>query len=236
MIAAAGRFETRALVAALRAMARNSNPAYDHELRSEGHSLIHDCGWGAAYALGSGLVKLRSASPCFEDHALDAVAHVRPDFMVLHARRTKDRSTISEVNSHPFTARYRDEEWAFCHNGEVRDLSELSHDDALAPEGTIDSERLFLHVLTRIDPSDDVRSLAGILRNIGDFTSLNCFLLRAHSLLAYAGREPSSSRPKYYTLWRGRAHGLDLISSEIVDGFDVEWEEIPDGSAIRLAP
>jgi predicted glutamine amidotransferase len=236
MIAAAGRFDARALIAALRSMARNSNPAHDHELRSEGRSLIHDCGWGVAYALESGLVRLRSASPCFEDDALDAVACVHSGFMILHARRTKDRSTISEVNSHPFTVRHRDEDWAFCHNGEVRDPSQLSHDEALVPEGTTDSERLFLHVLTRIDPGDDATSLAGILGNIGDFTSLNCFLLRPRSLLAYAGREPSSSRPRYYALWRGRGPGLDLVSSEIVDGLDVEWEEVPDGSAIRLAP
>ena len=63
MIAASGRFSAAALIAALRSMARNANPAYDHELRSEGDHLLHDCGWGIAYEQGGGLVRRRSAAP-----------------------------------------------------------------------------------------------------------------------------------------------------------------------------
>jgi predicted glutamine amidotransferase len=235
MIAAAGRFSPQPLIAALRSMALNANEAYDHELRREGAGLIHDCGWGFAYAADGGLVRYRSASPCFEDPALESLVDVRSSFMILHARRTKDRGTIGQVNAQPFLARHRGEEWAFCHNGEVSDLSQLSHDAALAPEGTVDSELLFLHTLTRIDPAEELTSLAAILGDITAFTSLNCLLLRPRSLVAFARRDPSSSRPRYYTLWHGRGRGFDLVSSEIVDGPDIDWTPIPDGRGIRLA-
>jgi predicted glutamine amidotransferase len=236
MIAAVGRFPTEPLIAALRAMALNANPAYDHELRSEGADLIHDCGWGAAHVRDGVLARYRSASPCFQDPALESLAGVRSNLMALHVRRTKHRDTIAETNAQPFLAGYRGAEWAFCHNGEVRDLSQLSHDGALAPDGTVDSELLFLHLLSRIDPANQVRSVPAILGAITDFTSLNCLLLRPRSLVAFARREPGSTRPRYYTLWHGRGPGFDVVASEIVDGLDVEWEAIPDGEAILLEP
>jgi predicted glutamine amidotransferase len=234
MIAAVGRFPPGRLVEALRLMARNANPAYDHELRREGDGLLHDCGWGVAYLAQGGLARRRSTRPCFEDERLDSVAGVRTGLMLLHARRTKDRSTIAEVNTHPFLARFHEREWAFCHNGEVRGTSQLSHAPSLVPAGTIDSELLFLHVLTRLDPADEAGSLASILGTLTDFTSLNCFLLSSRSLTAFTLKEPGTARPRYYTLWHGRAPGLDVVSSEIVDGLGVEWRALPDGGAIRL--
>jgi predicted glutamine amidotransferase len=236
MIAAVGRFSVEPLVAALRVMALNANPAYDHELRSEGQGLLHDCGWGVAYAQAGALVRRRSTAPCFEDDALDSLVAVRSDLMVLHARRTKDRGTIAEENTQPFLARAHGREWAFCHNGEVTDLSQLTHEAELVPEGSIDSELLFFHVLSRIDPEGEVSSLPAILGGIRDFTSLNCLLALPGRLAAYAMRDPGSSRPKYYTLWRGRGTGVGVVSSEIVEGLDVEWEAIPDGRAIALGP
>lgn len=235
MIAAVGSFSSEPLIAAVRAMALNANPAYDHELRGEGDRLLHDCGWGVAYVRDAKLVRHRSAAACFDDPVLGSLAGVRSDLMILHARRTKDRSTIAEVNAQPFLARFRSEEWAFCHNGEVRDLSQLSHDSALAPEGTVDSELLFLHLLSRIDLTDLAPSAAAILGGVTDFTSLNCILARPRSLVAFARRDPGSPRPRYYTLWRGRGAGLQVVASEIVDGLDVEWEAIPDGEAVECA-
>jgi hypothetical protein len=63
---------------------------------------------------------------------------------------------------------------------------------------------------------------------------LNCFLLSSRSLTAFTLKEPATARPRYYTLWHGRAPGLDVVSSEIVDGLGVEWRALPDGGAIRL--
>ena len=235
MIAAVGQFEVAPMLDALRVMALNANPAYNHEVRHKGDGLQHDCGWGVVYVEGDELVRCRSAAPCFDDDALDALSGLDTRLLILHARRTKDRDSIAEVNSHPFVATHRGETWAFCHNGEVRDRSQLRHDPALLSEGTIDSEELFLHVLTRLDRDDPASSLAGILGGIGDFTALNCFLATRDSLLAHARTEPGSTLPRYYTLWHGRGSGFDVVSSEIVDGIEVEWEPVADGAVLRLS-
>ncbi len=235
MIAATGRVEMAPLMEALRVMALNRNTAYDHELRSKGDALHHDCGWGTAYRGGDDLIRWRSASPCYEDPAFDALAGIETDLVILHARRTVARDTIAEANSPPFLTSWKDETWAFCHNGEVRDRSQLSYDAAFAPEGTIDSEPLFFHILTRLDAARSEDSLPEILGGITDFTSVNCFLARPRSVLAAARMDPATPRPAYYALWQGRGRGFSVVSSEVVDGLDVAWEAIPDGGAVTLS-
>jgi len=235
MIAAVGRFEVKPALRALNAMALNRNQAYGHELRGKGDALQHDCGWGVAYRKDGELVRVRSAVPCFEDDAFDSLAGIETDLMILHARRTVARNTIRLENSHPFLARHGGDLWAFCHNGEVRDLSQVPYDPSFVPEGDIDSEPLFFHILTQLDQERPAESLSDILSGITDFTALNCFLARPDSILAGARMNPATPRPRYYTLWQGRGQGLTLISSEIVDGFDVEWEAVPDGGALLLA-
>lgn len=234
MIAAVGRFELKPALRALKAMALNRNPAYDHELRGKGDALHHDCGWGVAYRKDGELVRVRSEVPCFEDDAFDSLESLETDLMILHARRTLARNTIRIENSHPFIAEHAGDLWAFCHNGEVRDLSQVPYDPSFVPEGDIDSEPLFFHTLTRLDRERPTESMSEILSAITDFTAVNCFLARSDSILAGARMNPATPRPRYYTLWHGRRQGLELVSSEIVDGFEVEWEAVPDGGARLL--
>jgi predicted glutamine amidotransferase len=106
MIAAVGRFEVGPLVEALKTMASNANPTYDHELRSEGDALIHDCGWGVAFREDDTLARRRSATSCLDDADFGALSAVRTDLAVLHVRRTPDRSTIDVLNSHPFFVKW----------------------------------------------------------------------------------------------------------------------------------
>jgi predicted glutamine amidotransferase len=235
MIAAVGRFEMKPALRALKQMALNRNPAYDHELRDKGDALQHDCGWGVAYRKGGELTRVRSAVPCFEDDAFDSLAGVETELMILHARRTVARNTIRVENSHPFLAEHDGESWAFCHNGEVRDLSQIPYDSQFVPEGDIDSEPLFFHILSRLDRDRPTESLGEILSAIRDFTAANCFLARRDSVLAGARMDPETPRPRYYRLWQGRGEGFTLVSSEVVAGFDAEWEAVPDRSAVLLA-
>ena len=67
------------------------------------------------------------------------------------------------LNSHPFVEDWRGERWAFCHSGAVEDLTQLRGDDSLRPSGTVDSELLFHHVLTKLDKEAAASSLAEIL-------------------------------------------------------------------------
>ena len=235
MIAAVGRFELGALKTALKTMALNRNTAYDHELRDRGADLLHDCGWGAAFLADEGLSTVRSVRPCFEDPDFDNLDCRGADLAVLHARRNRDRSTISIANTHPFTVSRGRTKLAFFHNGEVRDLRQLRHCSEHEPRRTTDSERLFLHLLSGCDDPLSARSLEAELSGVRDFTSLNCLLVDGRGLLGYAGMASATERPRYYTLWRGTGPGLRIVSSEMVEGFDVEWGALPDGQSFRFA-
>ncbi len=240
MIAAVGRFDIEPMLTAIRVMALNDNPAYDHEHRSLGTEIVHDCGWGAAFPGRDGLVTRRSTAPCFESGELERLGDELMDLsepvnlLLLHARRTRQRDTIALRNTHPFRAAWKGLEYAFCHNGEVRDLSQLSWDEDLSPRGEVDSERLFLHVLTRLDPERRAASMAAALAPLRDFTCINCLLVVGDTVTACTRMAPDSPSPRYYTLWRGRGDGLDVVSSEIVAGLDVEWSAVPDGTALML--
>lgn len=234
MIAAGGRFPVEPLVNALGAMARNDNDAYEHECRSLGASLRHDCGWGAAILGEEGLSVHRSTEACFEDEGLDTLSGCSTNMAILHARRTPERETIALSNTHPFSARWNGVDYVFCHNGAVNDRTQLSWDPSLAVRGDVDSEELFYHVLTRLDRGRPAESVVSALGDIDDFTSLNCFLASRDSLIAHARMSPTSDRPRYYTLWNGRGDGFEVVSSEVVDGLDVDWSEVPAGSALCL--
>lgn len=237
MIAAVGRFSMAGVVEGLRLMATNANPAHEHELRGRGDAFLHDSGWGAVYRRDGRLVRVRSAVPCFRDPLFDDLKGVESDLVVVHARRAKNPRTISRANTHPFLATHLGQEWAFCHNGEVRDLSQLTWDPPLAAEGSTDSEKLFFHVLTALG-SGGPDALAGVLSGISDFTCVNCFLARPTSVMAATRRAPDSTLPLYYTMWRADGVGPDgrfaLISSEVVATLDAAWHPLEDGSALLL--
>jgi predicted glutamine amidotransferase len=234
MIAAVGRFDVADLARALRLMAGNANISHDHEFRARGPAFAHDCGWGTAFIRDGRLTVRRSASSALDDPRLDALDEVTTDMALLHARRTPDRASIAVSNSHPFVARYEGAVWAFCHNGTVEDKSQLTWDPRLVAGGTSDSELLFQHILTRIDPRRLEASLEQIMAPIRDYTSLNCFLATEDSITVFARSVPGTTRPRYYTLWHGSGPDLELASSEPIPWPGVTWDAVPDGSCFTL--
>jgi predicted glutamine amidotransferase len=154
--------------------------------------------------------------------------------VVLHARRTPDRGTIGVRNSHPFIETWAGTTWAFCHNGAVSDISQLRPEPSLHSEGAIDSEVIFHHVLGQMDPEEPEVSLTASLSGIRDFTCLNCFLVTPEGVTYYARAADDSPRPRYYALWRGRADGLSIVSSEPFPALDLVWKPVPAGRALRL--
>ena len=236
MIAAVGRLDMPALVDALRAMASNANDGYDHEFRGEGSDFSHDCGWGVVFRDHGRLVRKRSATSCLGDPEFDALSGVSTDLAVLHARRTPDRSTIDVCNSHPFIETWRGEVWAFCHNGAVNDLGQLTIDDSLVSSGGVDSELLFRHLLSALDTGRVDDSVAEILGAVHDFSCLNCFLATSGRVIAHARLSPGTPRPRYYTMWRGRGDGFSLVSSEPLEAVGATWSAMADGTALVLRP
>lgn len=238
MVAAAGAFSMTDVIAGVRAMATNANPACEHELSPRGTDFLHDSGWGAVYLRKGHLEQVRSTRPCFSDPTFDEFAAVETDLVVVHARRARHPRSIAPANTHPFVATYRNVVWAFCHNGEVRDTSQLSWDPALAPFGSTDSEQLFLHVLTAIG-SGGPDELSAVLGRVQDFTCVNCFLMRSRTVMYAARRSPGSPTPRYYTMWRtegaGPAGPFAMVSSEALSSPDVVWTPVADSSAAVLA-
>ncbi|MBD3347601.1 MAG: hypothetical protein GF400_00195 [Candidatus Eisenbacteria bacterium] len=234
MIGAVGRFDLETLKSGLRDMALNRNPAYEHEHRRRGEGLRHDCGWGAAFVTGDGLLVHRSTTACFDDASFDALACEDVRVAVLHARRNRDRGTIALENTHPFVATWRDLEHAFFHNGEVKDREQLTYERRFKPRGTADSEELFFHVLSRFDPDTPLSSLKTALSGITDFTCLNSLLVSGDRLFAYAGMAGGTPYPRYYTLWRSRTGDADVVSSEPIALEGADWKPVEDGRVLRL--
>jgi hypothetical protein len=148
-----------------------------------------------AFRKGDGLAWLRSAASCLDDPEFEALGSIETDLVILHARRTPDRSTIDVLNSHPFIEEWCGRQWAFCHNGAVSDLTQLRTHTALSPKGSVDSEVIFHHVLATLDPARVAHSLVEALRGVRDFTCLNCFLATADHVTVDRAR-------------RGRLNGL----------------------------
>lgn len=237
MIAAVGGFPVSRLAEGLRAMAANANTGHEHEFTDRGGEFQHDSGWGAVFRAGARLERVRSTAPCFRDPSYETLGTIRSDLVVIHARRAKHPRTISTVNTHPFVVGWRGDEWAFCHNGEVRDTAQLTRDPSLAPDGSTDSELLFFHILTALNgggPAD----LSAVLSRIRDFTCVNCFVVRPSSVLVSTRRAPDSTTPRYYTMWRadgeGTAGPFTLVSSEPLRELADGWRPLDDGSSHLL--
>jgi glutamine amidotransferase len=223
MLAAVGRFDAAPLVAGLRAMAMNRNPPHRHEYSGRGGDFVHADGWGAVWEDAGRLVSTRGTPACFEDPALDRLAEVRTERLVLHARRGTGDAGVRLENTHPFVARHDGAEWAYCHNGTVRDTSSLRELDGVTPQGGTDSERLFHHLLASFDAARPEASVAAALDAVRDYSCLNSFLLTPGRLLYAARAEEGTGRPEYYTLWRARGDGFSIVSSEPLPELGLSW-------------
>lgn len=236
MLAAAGRFDVAPLIEGLRAMASNDNPPHRHEYTERGSEYVHADGWGAVWEEDGRLRTARGTIPCFDDPALDTLTLIETDRLVLHARRGTGDAGVSLENTHPFAATHMGAEWAYCHNGAVRNTTRLRRPEGLLPRGGTDSELLFLHILAGVDPSDIAGSLSTSLGDVADFTCLNSLLVTGGRVLYAAHPERGTGRPRYYTLWKGRCDGFSVVSSEPLPGLAAAWEPFRSGVAELTPP
>lgn len=233
MTVAMGRFETRALVDGLRLMASNANPACSHEKRSLGSHYRHEDGWGAAWDEGGVLQVLKSDRSCLDDPGLETVARLKTPFLLLHARRASVKGSASIENTHPFRARWQEEDFVFCHNGLADRPEELRPAPGLRPEGTTDSERLFHHILAHLDMSAPRRSTIAALDAVRSYTALLCFLAGSRFLLAVSKRHPKRGLAEYHALWESGGDGHRIVSSEpLAEVGAGDWRKLADGEAV----
>jgi len=236
MIAAVGDLELGALMSALRKMASNVNPAHTHEKRALGPEFRHLDGWGVAWVEDGKLRRIRSERSCLDDPQAAGLTGVRTDLAILHARLASREGSVRVENSHPFLVEHGGETWAFCHNGVVNDTSVLRPASNLDPEGDMDSERLFHHILGGFDPADARGSILRGLEPIRDYTSLHSFLATSEAIHTIAKRHIDQGLLAYHALWEGRGPGIRVVSSEPLDGLRCKnWSRIsePDVRTLR---
>lgn len=236
MIAAMGSLELGSLIGALQRMASNDNRAHTHENRSLGVDFRHEDGWGAVWIDGGAFRRLRSAKSILDDPLTGELSGVRSDLAILHARRATQEGSVRIENTHPFLLEREGRSWVFCHNGVVNDRSVLRPPADLDPEGDMDSEVLFHHLLGAFNPADAVGSITRALQPVRDYTSLHSFLATTDALYAIAKRHPDQGLVAYHAIWEGRGPGIRVFSSEPVDGIHCKiWSRIsePDVRVLR---
>jgi glutamine amidotransferase len=117
-----------------------------------GNSHIHKHGWGYADFTGGHVLVKKELNPAYESEYLKTILKV--PFFVQNAFfhiRYATIGTIVPENVHPFsTFDTTGRQWVLIHNGTLFDESKIGK-DLPGQEGGTDSERLLLHLVSRMD-------------------------------------------------------------------------------------
>lgn len=198
----------------------------------------HGDGWGHAFSAEPGHLEVRKApdsarvNPAFAALTADQPARAA----LTHLRWATLGLGISAENTHPFT----DGTIAFGHNGSI-DPPELldqliSSELAVRRQGSTDSERYFLALLSRLGGNDEVDALASTVADAvalaGGAKSLNCMLLTPQALYAVCSYDPSSyEEPDYYPLlYRATADTVVVASTGWTDS--AGWTTLGNGQML----
>lgn len=205
-------------------------------------SCKHRDGWGVARATGLQVEVEKAPDSARLSTAFARTAHdVRADLALVHLRWATLGLPVVPDNAHPFT----DGRLAFAHNGSVPPptyLDPLLADDVLAlRRGDTDSERLFLAVLSRLDPASGSADPVGdaYAAMVSDvtarlrYTSLNSMVLTADRLYAVCCFSPEAEHhedeDEYYTLRYRISEDAVLVSSS---GWGEGWHDLANGSML----
>lgn len=184
-----------------------------HGLRRRGGATgDHGDGWGlASYdpdGRGVSLYREDAAAAFSPIAAQVAALDLRAHCSIAHIRKAT-QGEVSLRNCHPFHRRWRQQEWIFAHNGDLKGNDGSSEDETdprlnlarripleglFQPEGDTDSETAFCWLLEKLESSgvseDDTASVfdqlcagADQLSRLGTF---NCLISNGHWLFAYA--------------------------------------------------
>lgn len=201
-----------------------------------GSSPGHNDGWGIGYYRHGRAAVHKSASSILREkdvfHRLLHEADRSPTLLV-HLRKAAWPDSSQPEHAHPFLYENR----MFAHNGTIADyrklLPWLRVDKDPAEIGrALDTEVFFYFIMSRlplgIEPALQ-RSIRDVCRG-NSFSSLNFLLAGEKELFAY---RQYSLDPSYYSLYRTRAGGSDVVCSEPVDG-SLTWKMVRRGSLLVL--
>lgn len=164
--------------------------------------LVNPDGWGVAcYPDGRAVQVIKEAIPAVSSKLsefLSSYEHLCSKIFVAHIRKAS-RGAVKYSNAHPFSREVGGREYAFAHNGTIRNIRRLPlcrH----KPVGDTDSEHLFCHILNFIEQrnicgwtDDDLLDLWKLLISInrrptkdqGKPNKLNLLLSDGETLIAY---------------------------------------------------
>lgn len=209
----------------------------------------HGDGWGMAARDGAGLRVAKSPRRASDDPRYQRMA-MEPlgDIGLVHLRWATPGLPVGDRNCHPFARG----DFAMAHNGAIHPQDKLP---GMLPDawerqltGSTDSERYFLHIMSRLGArgGDVVAAVSDTVRHIRRGyapNSLNAILLAPTALYAIAWHDPQRV-PHEAIRARGSAedpdHYFDLVYRAQADSVVIGstgwpqdgWTVIPNGCAL----
>ncbi len=188
--------------------------------------------WGAAWVYGNRLEVVRSAHHPGSDPEFRRLGDIRTDMVMFHTT-ARERPGVREML--PFLRRDGERQWAFCHAGALRSPERLDTGGRIV-DSRNPSERLFLHILSGMDPDDPVASVERTLEGLAGEPELSFLLLSAEMLVASSRyeAEPGGGRPGS-GLWFGAGELMRVIATRRLESADVGWDTMANGAVCAIS-
>ena len=237
MFAAAGRFAMsnlldagRILPGAATGSTRSGLAASEQNLPTSG-TLAEPGSWGVAYCYGTRLETFRSQRAPAQDPDYSRLADQRTDMACLLVETGVSRS-VREVQ--PYVRRDSGRLWSFTHFGRVL------HPEALDTGGRIvdsqnPSEKLFLHIINRLDREQPVESVAAVLGELAGEESLSLWLMSCELTLVASWHAHGAAEGDG-VLWVGESElARFVVSRPLPNTPEVTWERLPERTVFGIS-
>lgn len=166
-------------------------------MAQKGKNAPHNHGWGIYAFENDVVIYHRSPRPVYEESLLPLKARIG----ILHARKASEHLPVTLLQLHPFID---NKGKAFCHNGTIYDIPNLSiESDTLAYFTTIKD------FSSHEELAHKVADVAMRYRHTG----MNFLMINGEELIVYCGY---SGNEDYYTLWYRDGDDF-IVSSEPMD-------------------
>ena len=118
--------------------------------RRAGLTDCHSDGFGIAFFEGKGVRVFRDDKPGCNSIIADAVKqyHIKSLNVIAHIRKAT-QGAVNIENTHPFIREIWGENWVFAHNGNLKELPDMS-DSFCQPIGSTDSETAFCYIAEQL--------------------------------------------------------------------------------------
>lgn len=129
----------------------------------------HSDGWGIAFFEEQGCRLFLDYLPSAQSPVAQLVQHypIKSKNVIAHIRKAT-QGQVSLANTHPFQREVWGQYWIFAHNGDLKDLPDLTA-DYYRPVGNTDSEQAFClileHLRQHFSQAPSIEQLAAVLKD-----------------------------------------------------------------------